>query len=77
MEQIEYTIRFGVGNSRTTSAPLGTTVAQAIADTTNKQALGYPASVRALIHRVEQNVNTQLANGDVLDLETVGTSKAS
>lgn len=77
MEQIEIQVRFGVGNARTYSTALGTTVAQVIADATNKQALGYPATVRALIHRVPQDGNVQVANGDTIDLETVGTSKAS
>ena len=77
MEQIEIRLRFGVGNERAYTVPLGTTVGQIKADATNKQALGYPANVRALIHRVEQNDNVQVTNGDVVDLETVGTSKAS
>lgn len=76
MEQVEYTIRFGVGNARSTTAPRGTTIAAVIADPVNKQALGYPANVKALIHRVEQNQNTPISNGDTIDLETVGTSKA-
>ena len=77
MEQIEYTLTFGVGNARTTTAPLGTTISQVIADATNRSALGYPSSVRALIHRVPQDGNVQISNGDRVDLETVGTSKAS
>lgn len=76
MEQYEYTIRFGVGNARVSTAPRGTTIGQVIADATNRQALGYPNNVKALIRRVEQNQNTPIANGDVIDLETVGTSKA-
>jgi len=77
MEQIEVTLRFGVGNARTYSVALGTTVGQVIADATNKAALGYPSTVRALIHRVPQDNSVQVANGDTIDLETVGTSKAS
>ena len=77
MEQIEVTVRFGVGNSRTYTTALGTTVGQVKSNTENKNALGYPATVRALIHRVEQNDSVQVCNRDVIDLETVGTSKAS
>lgn len=77
MEQYEITIRFGVGNARTTTVARGTTIAQVLADASNKQALGYPDNVRALIHRVPQAVSTQVSNGDTIDLETVGTSKAS
>lgn len=76
MEQLEITVRFGVGNSRGTSVPRGTTIAQVINDPVTKQALGYPNNVKALIRRVEQSPNTPVANGDVIDLETVGTSKA-
>jgi molybdopterin converting factor small subunit len=76
MEQYEVTLRFGVGNARTTTVARGTTIGQLIADSTNRQALGYPNNVKALIRRVEQNQNTPVANGDVIDLETVGTIKA-
>lgn len=75
--QIEVTVRFGVGNGRVTAVPQGTTIGQIIDDATNRQALGYPANVRALIHRVEQARTAQVSNGDVIDLETVGTAKAS
>lgn len=77
MEQYEITLRFGVANSRGTSVPRGTTIGQVINDPVNRQALGYPNNVKALIRRVEQNQNTPVANGDVIDLETVGTSKAA
>lgn len=76
MEQLEITVRFGVGNARTTSVDRGTTIGQVINDSVNRQALGYPANVRASIRRVEQSPNTPVANGDVIDLETIGTSKA-
>jgi hypothetical protein len=76
MEQFEVTIRFGVGNSRTATYPRGTTIGNVIDDSVNRQALGYPNNVKALIRRVEQNRNTPVSNGDVIDLESVGTSKA-
>lgn len=77
MENIEITLRFGVGNARTYTVPSGTTLRQVLDDNTNKSALGYPSNVRALIGRVPQELTTQVQNGDVVDLETVGTSKAS
>lgn len=76
MENIEVTIRFGVGNGVVRQFRNGTTIGQALDDANVRSALGFPSNVRALINRVEQNRNTRLTNGDVLDLETVGTSKA-
>lgn len=76
MENIEVTIRFGVGNGVVRQFRNGTTIGQALDDSNVRSALGFPSNVRALINRVEQNRNTRLTNGDVLDLETVGTSKA-
>lgn len=77
MENIEVTIRFGVGNGVVRSFAAGTTIGQAVNDVAVKAALGHPANVRALIGRVPQDNNSRLQNGDVVDLETVGTSKAS
>lgn len=77
MEQIAIRVRFGVGNERAYTVSVGTTIGQIKADATNKSTLGYPANVRALIYRVEQPDHTQVSNGDLIDLETVGTSKAA
>lgn len=77
MNDVEITVRFGVGNGRIVSVREGTTIGQVIDNTETKAALGYPSNVRALIRRVEQSRNTSVVNGDVIDLETVGTSKAS
>jgi len=77
MEQLEITVRFGLGNARTYSVALGTTIGQVKADATNKAALGYPNNVRALVHRVPQDDSVRVANNDTIELETVGTSKAS
>lgn len=77
MENIEVTVRFGVGNGRIISVASGTTIGQVIDNPETKASLGYPNNVRALINRVEQSRNTRLVNRDIVDLETVGTSKAS
>lgn len=76
MNEVEITIRFGVGNGRIVSVPEGTTIGQIIDNQENRSALGYPANVRALVRRVDQNRNTRVVDGDVIDLETIGTSKA-
>lgn len=77
MEQIEVTVQFGVGNRITKMFPRGTTAGQAVSDPAVKSSLGHPENVRILVGRVPQDRNLTLQNGDVLNLETVGTSKAS
>lgn len=77
MNEVEITVRFGVGNGRIVSVPEGTTIGQVVDDQTTRSALGYPAGVRALIRRVQMDRNHRVVNGDVIDLETVGTIKAS
>lgn len=76
MENIEVTIRFGAANRITKTFRRGTTLGQAIDDGAVQQSLGFPANVRPLIGRIPQDRNLTLQNGDVVDLETVGTAKA-
>jgi hypothetical protein len=77
MNNIEVTIRFGVGNGIVKSFPRGTTIGQILNDAQVRQALGYPATnIRALIGRVSQDLNSVAQNSDVIEIETVGTAKA-
>jgi hypothetical protein len=69
-------IRFGAGNSTTYKFEGRATINDAIRCSQVKQELGYPDNVRARIDAVEQDLNEELTDGDVVDLETVGTSKA-
>lgn len=74
---VNITVKFGVANGRIYSVPVGTTIHQVINDQRNIQDLGYnPNGVRARLDGVEMDRNTRLSNGDVVSLETVGTSKA-
>ena len=76
MRNIEVEVQFGVGNRIVRSFPDGTTIGQIVNDEAVRAALGHPSNVRPLIRRVEQSANTRAVNGDVIVLETVGTSKA-
>lgn len=77
MNNIEVTIRFGVGNGIVRQFPRGTTIGQIVEDNNVRQSLGYPTNnVRALIGRVSQEFNSAAQNGDVIEIETVGTAKA-
>lgn len=69
-------VRFGAGNSTTYKFEGSATIRDAITCNQVKQELGYPGNVRARIDSVEQDLDTELTEGDVVDLETVGTSKA-
>ena len=69
-------IRFGVSNSSTFKFADRATIADAVRCSQVRQELGLPANVRARIDSVEQDLNDELNDGDVVDLETVGTSKA-
>lgn len=75
MENYSVIVRFGIGNVHSLSVTRGTTIGQALDRA--RGALGYPANVRALIGRVPQDLNMPVANDDIIDVETVGTSKAS
>lgn len=70
-------VRFGAGNSTTFKYEGTATIADAINCHQVKAELGFPPNVRARIDSVEQSNDTELTEGDVVDLETVGTSKAS
>lgn len=76
MRSIEIEVQFGPGNRIVRSFPEGTTIGEIVNDDTVKSALGHPANVRPLIRRVPQDANTRAVQGDVIVLETVGTSKA-
>lgn len=69
-------VRFGAGNSTTYKFEGSATIEDAIRCSQVQQELGYPNNVRARIESVEQDIHDQLSDGDVVDLETVGTSKA-
>lgn len=77
MNTIRITVSFGHSNRLEKEVPAGTTVGQVVNDANVRAALGYPQNVRPLIHRIQQDVNSPLSNGDEIVLETVGTSKAS
>lgn len=77
MEPITVTVRFGAGNSRTLQVPRGTTLGDVVNNPANKAALGYGDNVKALISRVAQPLNLQVANNDVIDIESVGSTKGS
>jgi hypothetical protein len=70
-------IRFGAGNSTSFRFEGSATIRDAVQCSQVQQELGFPANVRARIDSVEQDLNEELQDGDVVDLETVGTSKAS
>ena len=69
-------IRFGVGNSATFKFADRATIGEAIQCSQVRQELSLPPNVRARIDSVEQELSDELNDGDVVDLETVGTSKA-
>jgi len=75
--QVTVTIRFGAGNSRTVSVPRGTTVGDVINNAETRAALSYGSNVRALIGRVAQANTLQVADGDTIDIETVGSTKGA
>jgi sulfur carrier protein ThiS len=74
---IRVTVRFGPANEVSRTYPEGTTVGALLRDRSLLATLGAGANVKALIDRAEQGPDTQLADGDVVELETVANSKAA
>lgn len=74
---ITVTVTFGGGNSTTQTVPRGTTVGQLIENRRVQSALGVGTNVQANIDRVPQTNDTQLEDGDVVNLETIANQKAA
>lgn len=74
--EVTVTVSFGPTSSATKNVPAGTTIGQILGSASWKAAVGFGDNVKALIDRVQQDLNTVVQDGDTIELETVANEKA-
>lgn len=73
---MQVTFRFGPTNELSKNLREGTTVQQALSDSSLKAGLGFGDNVQAIIDDTVQSGSTTLNDGDIVTIETRANSKA-
>ncbi len=74
---ISITVKYGLTRELTTEVAEGTTFRSIIADPTIKAVLKHPENVSAIINGDRQDLDAEVAEGDVIVLEVQAAEKAA
>jgi hypothetical protein len=69
-------VKYGIGNTVSRVAPVGTTIGALLADPQVKGALGYGTNVQGFVAGVPQGNNIPLRDSDVVSVHDVACTKA-